>query len=365
MEKRRFFWVVGGGLVMLLLSIGCNLAGQVGGVGEPVLQVTQTAMAMQEMMIAQQATSLAQQATQAVMNAMATQTMLQTPVPTPTSVPPQPTAAPPTVPPPTAQPPTAPPPTAPPPTAPPTQAATQPMGTPWPTFEEWVQTSRILLYEDMAGDFSITRYVQEALRSLGYPYIDVQDALGRFKAELLSGRSWDLIISAKELRSALSGEFYVYLNDALTSGSSVIIEEWQLDSIWRGKISTILNRCGVEFQSDWFDRPINEQVLWPVGGASPVLSTPFEGVRLSNPTGYWTGDLGDLMRLAPGSDAVPLWSSGTNTPNSYLVAVSCLDNRLIIQTYSTHDYGKDRVVRMWENYIYNALQARYRWLQNH
>jgi len=254
---------------------------------------------------------------------------------------------------------------APPPTTAPTLAAT---ATPTPvppqeSFEEWLKTASILLYEDMAGDFSTTRYIKAALDGLGLRYTDVGDALGNYKDQLLShgpgGQGWDLIISGKELRTAVSGEFYVYLDDALSQGSSVIIEEWDLDAIWAGKFSALLTRCGVEFQSDWWNKPINEQLLWAVEGSSPVFHAPNEGISLRNPTGYWQGDLGDLLRLAPGSRAVPLWSARTTTKDSYLTAVSCLDDRLVIQTYSSHNYGKDRIVRMWQNYIYNTLRARY------
>lgn len=246
--------------------------------------------------------------------------------------------------------------------APPTEAPTATLP-PQESFEEWLPNAGILLYEDMAGNFNTTRYIKAALDGMGLRYVDVGDALGNYKDQLLSngpgGQGWDLIISGKELRTAVSGEFYTYLNDALNEGSSVIIEEWDLDSIWAGKFSSIMSRCGVEFQSDWRNKPLDEQLLWAVEGGSPIFHYPNEGISLRNPTGYWTGDLGDLLRLSPGSQAVPLWSARTNTRDTYLTAVACLDNRLIIQTYSSHDYGKDRIVRMWQNYIYNALQARY------
>ncbi len=257
-------------------------------------------------------------------------------------------------------------PSAQPPTASPPAATAAPSATtpPQESFEEWMPTASILLYEDMAGEFSTTRYIKAALDGMGLRYVDVGDALGNYKEQLLSngpgGQGWDLIISGKELRNAVSGEFYVYLNDALDRGSAVIIEEWELDAIGAGKFSTLASRCGIEIQADWWNKPVKEQLLWAVDGSSPILHFPNEGISLRNPTGYWNGDLGDLLRLAPGSQAVPLWSTRTNTPDSYLVAVACLDNRLIIQTFSSHDYGRERVVRMWQNYIYNALQARYR-----
>lgn len=321
---------------------------------------TQVAQLAQATMLAQQATQLAQpqsptqtqpdtaatqnaQATQIAMFAQATVSAGQlTQIAAAPTITPLPTEPPPTEPPPTLQ--------------------------PGQSFEDWLSSASILLYEDMAGDFSTTRYVKQALDALGLRYVDVKDALGDYKSQLLSGgpggAGWDLIVSAKELRTAVQGEFYVYLNDALNQGSSVIIEEWDTDDIGLGKLSILLMRCGVEFQADWFDKPLAEQLLWPVEGTHPILHTPNEGISLRNPTGFWMfTDLGDFLRLAPGSSAVPLWSARTNTSDSYLTAVNCLDGRMIIQTYSSHSYGQDRVVLMWQNYIYYTLQARFAYLQ--
>ena len=231
-------------------------------------------------------------------------------------------------------------------------------------FNTWMKSANILLYEDFAGIYTATRYVQDALDAMGLDYVDVKDAVGNYKEQLLSGgpggEGWDLIISAKEARGHVKGEIYIYLNDALNDGSSVIIEEWELDSIVRGEIATILGRCGVEYQDQWVGDPLNTQLLWQVDGSLPIHHQPNEGISLTNPSGFWAGsDLGDFMRLAPGSEAVPLWVARVNVKDTYLTAVSCLDNQLIIQTYSTHSYGRDRIVPMWENYIYNALLARY------
>ena len=116
-------------------------------------------------------------------------------------------------------------------------------------FTSWMKSANILLYEDFAGVYTSTRYVQDALDAMGLDYVDVKDAVGNYKEQLLSGgpgsEGWDLIISAKEARGHVKGEIYIYLNDALNDGSSVIIEEWELDSIVRGEIATILGRCGV------------------------------------------------------------------------------------------------------------------------
>ncbi|MBC8503559.1 MAG: hypothetical protein H8D34_01790, partial [Chloroflexi bacterium] len=101
-------------------------------------------------------------------------------------------------------------------------------------FQSWMRSANILLFEDMA----FLGYVQPALDAMSLSYVDVDDALGHFKTQLLSGgpggQGWDLIISAKEAREQVSGEFYVYLNDALNAGSSIIIEEWNIDDIAAG-----------------------------------------------------------------------------------------------------------------------------------
>ncbi len=239
-------------------------------------------------------------------------------------------------------------------------------------FEIWLKSADILLFEDMSSSYTTIRYIMETLDSMGLDYVDVKDAIGHFKEQLLSGgpggEGWDLIIFAIEVRQEgggfwLRGEYYQYINDAFTDGSSVIIEEYQLESIVNGKISMLINRCDLEFQEQWAWDPLKHQLLWQVDGSLPIHHQPNEGIALTNPTGYWpSSDIGDFMRLAPGSKSEPLWTARTNVKDTYLTAVSCLDNRLILQTYSSHNYGKARVVRMWENYIYNALLARYRLL---
>ncbi|MBT3320655.1 MAG: hypothetical protein HN392_00025 [Anaerolineae bacterium] len=234
-------------------------------------------------------------------------------------------------------------------------------------FETWKNSASILLFEDMAGAMDRRRYVNQALNGMGLNYVDVADALGDYKNQILSGgpggRGWDLIISAKEFREGVQGEFYVYLSDALNQGSAVIIEEWDMDDIGLGKLSRITGRCGVSLYKDWNEINTEAHVIFPIDGTHPVHHTPNSGISLTNPTGYWIfGDLGDQMKLSPGSEAEPLWGLYPNTKNKALTAVSCIEGRLIIQTYSTHSYGEDRVIRMWENYIYNTLKARYDYL---
>ena len=236
-----------------------------------------------------------------------------------------------------------------------------------PDFDTWMKSASILVFEDISADFNVYRYVPIAISGMGLKYVDEADYLGRFKNQLLSngpgGQGWDLIIAAKEIRSDLQGEFYEYLNNALGKGSSVILEEWDMDRLGNGKLSLLTGRCGVDFSRNWSDNDINATVIYAIDGTHRAHHMPNEGLSLSNVTGYWLGwDLGDRMRLAPGSTATALWGLyGTSTSND-LVAVSCVDDRFILQTYSTHSYSQSRVVPVWQNYIYSTLRARYDYL---
>ena len=236
-------------------------------------------------------------------------------------------------------------------------------------FETWMKSANILLFEDMAGAIDRRRIINQALNGMGLKYTDVADALGRYKNEILNspgGEGWDLIISGKEYRDGVQGEFYEYLNTAINNGSAMIIEEWEMDSIINGKLSLITTQCGVDFERNWTAKTIEDQLLFPIDDSSPILHSPNDGISLTNPTNYWiSDDLGDRMKLSPGSTAVPLWGLYPNDRSHALTAVSCVDGRVIIQTYSSHSYGEDRVMRMWQNYIYHTLKARYDYLATH
>ena len=239
-----------------------------------------------------------------------------------------------------------------------------------PDFDTWMKSASILLYEDISADFEVNRYIPIALNGMGLRYVDEKDALGRFKNQLLSngpgGKGWDLIISAKELHTELSGEFYVYLNDALNQGSSVIVEEWAMDWIANGKLSLLTGRCGVEFSRDWVEQDINDTVIYAINGSHRAHHYPNEGLSLTKVTGYWLGvDMGDRMRLAAGSSATPLWGLYANSPSNDIVSVSCVDDRMIIHTSCSHNYAQDRMTLVWENYIYSTLRARYDYLAAH
>ncbi len=148
------------------------------------------------------------------------------------------------------------------------------------------------------------RYIRDALDIAGLSYVDVGDASGNFKQQILSGTDWDLIIVGAESRSKVQGEFFVYLLDEINKGTAVIIEIWNLDDIGGGKFNSILTKCGLEFQSDWYSP--KSPSLWFLVPENPVFHELNEGISLVNYVGYWKGDAGDLIRISPGSDAILL-----------------------------------------------------------
>jgi hypothetical protein len=337
----------------------CNMPGQATG----SLEATQISMNAQATAFAQQANQLAQstlaaadetriaqnvQATSLVQQA--TQLALQaTQLAQSNAVPPTATSAP------TSLAPTEPPPSVAPPTElPPTSTEVPP--TPTPDFPGMIKNAKILLYEDMAGTYQ-PRYIRDALDIAGLSYVDVGDASGNFKQQILSGTDWDLIIVGAESRSKVQGEFFVYLLDEINKGTAVIIEIWNLDDIGGGKFSSILTKCGLEFQSDWYNP--KSPSLWFLAPEHPVFHEPNEGISLVNYLGYWKGDSGDLIRLSPGSEATLLAGNIATEKQRYGTLATCLDGRVIIQTFSSHDYHREDVTRLWQNYVYFTLKSHF------
>ena len=80
-----------------------------------------------------------------------------------------------------------------------------------PPFDEWMQDAEILLYEEIAGDYTRGRWIVLALENLGLSYFDTADAKGNFQYELTGSKVWDLIIYAREYRTNQSGNLFVAL----------------------------------------------------------------------------------------------------------------------------------------------------------
>lgn len=223
--------------------------------------------------------------------------------------------------------------------------------------------ANILVYEDIRGDPSLGSWITTLTRKMGLKnVVNVGDALGNFKTRINSGTEWDLIIVAAESRSSFSGEMYEDVQTQLDKGASAIIEVWYLDRVSYGKISPILETCGVSFQKNWLrlpgDDPNKFAISWLVPD-HPFLHEPNELKPLYNSSMYWEEDAGDLIQTTGKGDAVLLAGLYPREKQNWGTLAVCMQDRLVIQTFSDHDYTFDPVTAYWENMIVNTLKARF------
>jgi hypothetical protein len=231
-----------------------------------------------------------------------------------------------------------------------------------------IKASNILIYEDVVGDPTLVPVVGNtvsAMRFSGGKVINTGDAMGRFREHANSATPWDLIIVAAEARSGFSGELFEMLYDHIDNGGAVIIEIWYLDRVSQGKISPILNDCGVRLFRDWergtnYD-PYKYSIYW-LDTSHPLLSTPNTVQAPSYPYPEWFGDAGDLLELGSGGDAVLVGGLYPNRNSDYGVLTSCMGGRMVIQTFSSHDYNLDLIQALWENYITYTLTKHYEYV---
>lgn len=246
------------------------------------------------------------------------------------------------------------------------------MDTPVPEvdFDTWMQEeANILVYEDMKGDFQYNPRVDQALNALGLSssrVVRVADRQGDFLTELNTGRGWDLIISAAETRTGPTGEFWEAIGDLVMNDHvALIAEEWDLDSFYIGKISPLLSRCGITVQKDWERDParydIYDYSIYWLEPQHPIFTEPNVVSPLIVPNIVWWNDAGDLIKLT-GGDAQILAGTQKNEYSSYGVVISCLEGRMIWQSFSTHDYSNEDTLALWQNYIVYTLRNRFEYL---
>jgi len=228
--------------------------------------------------------------------------------------------------------------------------------------ERTLKSARILLFEDMSASGKI-RIVKEALDSAGYFYLDVGSAKGWFKTQLSSNQEWDLIIAAAEADRNFGGEYFELIDDRIQKGASAVIEYRDLDSAPAGKSKPMLDRCGVKFQSDWFEPDL--RVFYILEPDHPIFHQPNRVINFRNAPQLWKGDVGDLVEIKnlngePAGDAKLLLGTNTQWKTDHGLLVNCIDGRLTIQLFASHEYQYLDVVSMWQNYVYQALKSRFR-----
>ncbi len=155
-----------------------------------------------------------------------------------------------------------------------------------------------------------------------------------------------------------------YIDDHVKNGASAVIEYWDFDYAPYGKASPLLTSCGVRFEADWFDP--QSRAIFGLQTDHPILTQPNQiPAGIPNAHTLWQGDLGDLFaadRSFGSRESPPTLLIGTNPAwkDDHAMLVSCLDGRLTLQSFKTHEYSHNVMVDLWENMIVNALKSRFK-----
>ena len=228
----------------------------------------------------------------------------------------------------------------------------------------------MLIFEDIYGygPLAGNPRVSKAVDRMGFnggTVINTKDAYGTFKAQLNSSAKWDVIVISAESREGMKGEFWDYIYDQVDRGVGLVAEVYNLNNIANGRISNIMSRCGIAFQSDWqrsTKNDINDYSILLLDPAHDVFSIPNPKISLVTPNSYWVGDIGDFLRVTGGGDAELLAGLYQSHKSDYGVLAACIEGRVIFQTFSTHDYRQDQTVPLWQNMITYTLSNHFKYM---
>jgi hypothetical protein len=188
---------------------------------------------------------------------------------------------------------------------------------------------------------------------MGIKYTQTGSYSGHFMEYLNSGTKYDLIIVGAEAKDRISGEFWDVINTRLTRDKTALIAEvWYLDTEASGPISKILSGCGIRYQKDY---SLADSIYW-WDPTHPIFNEPNTVLPLLHYNRYWDNQTGDQIRLGGSGDAVLLAGLTAKKSNQEGVLASCYDGRVIIQTFSDHDYDQADIIPLWENYIHYTLK---------
>ena len=234
------------------------------------------------------------------------------------------------------------------PTDPPPPTVPQP--TPTQDIQARMKTAKILMYEDSMA-VPLVPWVKPTLDLMDFDSITYTADVGDLMNFLNSGTKWDLIIIASEARSAVQGEFWDVIMPKVTHDkTALIVELWYLSDTAVGRIDSLMSKCGIRFQSV---RKLPDSI-YTIKSDHPVFTTPNSSFGLTNYWGYWTDKGGDYVKVV-GGDAVILAGGFPSRSSDYGLITSCIEGRVIIQTFSDHDYHRSDIQALWENYVTYVL----------
>jgi hypothetical protein len=229
------------------------------------------------------------------------------------------------------------------PTNPPPPTVPQPTAT--QDLQARMKTAKILAYEDSMA-VPLVPWVKPTLDMMGLNITYTAD-VGVLMNYLNSGTKWDLIIIASEARSAVQGEFWdVIVPKVMNDKAALIAEIWYLSDTHVGRIAQLTSNCGIRF---WRTRSEVESI-YTLKPNHPVFTTPNSGFGLTNYWGFWEDKGGDYVLLTGSGDAEIL-AGGSPNATDYGLITTCIEGRVIIQTFSDHDYHQGDIQALWENYV--------------
>lgn len=229
---------------------------------------------------------------------------------------------------------------------------TQIQATPTEDMEARIQSAKVLVYENTDAS-GIGMWIGDALEGMNIKYTQTGSYSGRFMEYLNSGTDYDLIIVGAEDKMIISGEFWDVINTRLSRDKVALIAEiWYLDSEANGPISKILSGCGIRYQKDY---DLADSIYW-WEPTHPIFNEPNTVLPLLHYNRYWANQTGDQIRIGSGGDATLLAGLKSSKSNQEAVLATCYDGRVIIQTFSDHDYGAADIIPLWQNYIHYTLK---------
>lgn len=236
--------------------------------------------------------------------------------------------------------------------------------------ENRIYNARVLILEDIACDPVLIPRIGMAVEELGmnpelvYNY---NCATGDFVEKLNEGEEWDLIIIATEQRTEARLDIWEALYDYAMDGTAIVIEAWYLEEIQGGSIQPLLDECGVRVHADWHRKIEDEAytyVIYDVADNNHEIFNRLKQVTMPMiPRFYWADDVGDLIEVLPEKSGVAILGGLHKSHSTYYGLITeCMDKRMILQTFPTHNYKKYDTIYLWENYIYNTLLAHFEYL---
>jgi len=230
--------------------------------------------------------------------------------------------------------------------------ATQIQPTPTQDVEARIKSAKILVYENTDAR-GIGMWIQDALNGMGLKYTQTGSYSGHFMEYLNSGIKYDLIIVGAEDKDKISGEFWDVINTRLARDKAALIAEvWYLNREANGPISKIFGGCGIRYQKHM---PLDDSIYWWVP-EHPIFNEPNTVLPLLHYNLFWRSNAGDRIVLGSGGDATLLAGNSSSQSNDGGVLATCYQGRVIIQTFSDHDYAQADIIPLWQNYIHYTLK---------